>query len=165
MTTRAAFTQDEWEVLSKTLHEPSVVVMIASPGGGLWEIFAMIQGALEAAEKFSESELAQSLLNEMAPSRQEPRPRLKQTGRAPGDAVFDLVMDEMIAHLRRAVKIVAAKATAQEVDEYRQLVMFLAEKTANAASEGSFLGMGGERVTEDERRVLDEIKLALHRKV
>jgi len=71
----------------------------------------------------------------------------------------------MIAHLRRAVKIVAAKATAQEVDEYRQLVMFLAEKTANAASEGSFLGMGGERVTEDERRVLDEIKLALHRKV
>jgi hypothetical protein len=165
MTTRAAFTQDEWELLSKTLHEPSVAVMIASPGGGLWEIFAMIQGALEAAEKFPESELVQSLLNEMAASRRESRPPLRRNGRTAGGAVFDLVMDETIAHLRQAVKIVAAKATPQEVDEYRALIMFLAEKTANAASEGGFWKRGDERVSEDERRVLDEIKLALHRKV
>jgi hypothetical protein len=39
--------------------------------------------------------------------------------------------------------------------------MDIADRTANAAKEGSFLGFGGERVSEGERAVIKRISQAL----
>ena len=37
----------------------------------------------------------------------------------------------------------------------------LADKVANAAKEGSFLGFGGERVSSNERQMIAQIETAL----
>jgi hypothetical protein len=45
--------------------------------------------------------------------------------------------------------------------EYRQWVLQAAEKVAMAATEGGFLGFGGERLSEGEKKILAELKSAL----
>lgn len=62
---------------------------------------------------------------------------------------------------RAAAAILAAKATASEAEEYRQWALSIAERVANAATEGGFLGFGGERVTPAEKSLIDDIRKAL----
>ena len=57
--------------------------------------------------------------------------------------------------------LLAAKASATEAEEYRQWALSIAEKVANAATEGGFLGFGGERVTPAEKSLIDDIRKAL----
>jgi hypothetical protein len=54
-----------------------------------------------------------------------------------------------------------SKASAAEAEEYRQWAMSVAEKVANAATEGGFLGFGGERVTAAEKSLIDDIRKSL----
>ena len=76
MTTRSDFTPEEWDILHKTIHEPGVAVMVASPGGVLREVIAVIGGMLEAEDEFAGSELVQSLLQSRG------RPSAWRRGRA-----------------------------------------------------------------------------------
>lgn len=154
MTTQDAFTADEWEVLKRTLHEPAVAVMLAARGGMLQEFVAVAKAIFEAEEKFAKSELVQALLHGLGGKGPATVPN------AQGD-----FMDGMIANLRQATRLVQTKATPQEVDDYQALILFLAEMVAKAAKEGGLFGGNVEAVTEDEQRVLAEIKLALRRKV
>jgi len=163
MTTQAAFTPEEWDLLQQTLYEPGLAIMIAAPGGMIQESFAIIQGMLEADDLFPNSELVHALLSSQA-STPGAKPEDTYAPSTSAQGLLDEFLNTMIAHLRQAVKIVTTKATPSELEDYQRLVLFLAEKVANAASEGGLLGLGGERVTEAERRVLDEMKLALRRK-
>jgi hypothetical protein len=53
------------------------------------------------------------------------------------------------------------KATPDEVQAYKQMVMGVAEKAASASKEGGFLGFGGVRVSDAEQSFLNEVKGAL----
>lgn len=55
------------------------------------------------------------------------------------------------------MKVLQSKATAEELDDYRRFVVALAERVANAHKEGSFLGIGGTRISEKEQTALDAI--------
>lgn len=61
----------------------------------------------------------------------------------------------------KAANALLAKATPQEAAEYRQWVMQVAEKVANASTEGGFLGFGGERLSQGERDLLGQLQGAL----
>src|SRR5438309_385896 len=65
-----------------------------------------------------------------------------------------------LQHLRDSVALLERKATPAEVDEYRQFVLNLADKVANAHREGP-LGLSGERVSDAERAAITEIAGAL----
>ncbi|MBM4422843.1 MAG: hypothetical protein FJ030_05555 [Chloroflexi bacterium] len=162
MTTKDDFTPEEWELIRKTLHEPGAAVMIAAPGGMIREVLAVAKGMSESAEMFAGSELIQSILRDTGSGEKRPA-ESSEASEAEHKPPRGEFIDVVIANLRRAVMIVAAKATAQELEDYKKFVLFLAEKVAKASSEGGFLG-GGEPVTQAEQRVLDEIKLALRRK-
>ena len=58
-------------------------------------------------------------------------------------------------------KLLATKATPQEAGEYRQWALSVAENVAQAASEGSFLGFGGQQVSEPEKQLINKIRVAL----
>lgn len=60
-----------------------------------------------------------------------------------------------------AVKLVDEKLGAETGSEYRQLLYEVAQKTAEAGKEGTFLGMGGTRVSSMEEQALADIKAAL----
>ena len=53
------------------------------------------------------------------------------------------------------------KVTEEESSEYKKWVLDVAEKVAMAASEGGFLGFGGERVSEEEKKLLGDLKSSL----
>ena len=60
-----------------------------------------------------------------------------------------------------AVALVETKLGAETSAEYRQLLYEMAQKTAEAGKEGTFLGMGGTRVSDIESAALADIKAAL----
>ena len=62
---------------------------------------------------------------------------------------------------RAAAALVDAKSAPQEAAEYKQWALSVAEKVAMAASEGGFLGFGGEQFSEPEKHFLSEIEAAL----
>ena len=68
--------------------------------------------------------------------------------------------DEALPHLREVMAILAAKATAEEQDAFREWLMDVGQKTAEAAKE-SRLGVFGKRVSDEEQSALDELKTAL----
>jgi hypothetical protein len=62
------------------------------------------------------------------------------------------------AQVQQAVSLLVAKATPEEVEAYKGMLVTVATTAANAAKEGGFLGFGGERVSADEQGYLDELK-------
>jgi hypothetical protein len=64
---------------------------------------------------------------------------------------------------QEAIAILKGKGAADDVTAYTDFLIKLADRVANAAKEGSFLGFGGERVSEPERALIAELAAALGR--
>jgi hypothetical protein len=86
--------------------------------------------------------------------------RLIKTG---GDAkaLRDPLQNAAAEKAAAANAILKQKGSPEDLQAFRQLLMNIADRTANAAKEGSFLGFGGERVSEGERAVIKRISQAL----
>jgi hypothetical protein len=59
------------------------------------------------------------------------------------------------------VTLLARKAPAPEAEGYKRWLLTVAQRVAEAAKEGGFLGIGGVRVSEAEQATLAEIAGAL----
>ncbi len=57
-----------------------------------------------------------------------------------------------------AITALSAKGAGAEADAYRQMLTGIGSKVANAAKEGSFLGFGGERVSDGEKKFLARLE-------
>ena len=64
--------------------------------------------------------------------------------------------------LNSAVSLVETKLGPETAAEYRQLLYQMAQKTAEAGKEGTFLGMGGTQVSDLEKAALADIKATLN---
>ncbi|MGI9417707.1 MAG: hypothetical protein ACR2RA_07715 [Geminicoccaceae bacterium] len=83
--------------------------------------------------------------------------RMKDRGVASREDMQALAVEDC----RAAAALVDAKASPSEAAEYKQWALSVAEKVAMAASEGGFLGFGGEQFSEPEQTLLSEIEAAL----
>lgn len=63
--------------------------------------------------------------------------------------------------IRKAIAFVESKAGAEAAAEYRLVLGEIAQKTAEAAKEGGFLGIGSKPISESEQAALDAINSAL----
>jgi hypothetical protein len=66
----------------------------------------------------------------------------------------------LIDACKQAAAMVAQKSPA-EAEEYKRWLVLMAQRTAEAAKEGGFLGIGGTRVSEGETTALKELATAL----
>ena len=66
-----------------------------------------------------------------------------------------------LGKIPEAVGLVAAKATLDELVDYREFVLNVAQHAAEADKSGGFLGIGGERVTGQEEAAISDITAAL----
>ena len=64
----------------------------------------------------------------------------------------------MLKNASNAIELVNSKASEHQAAEYQQWCITIAEKVGEAASEGGFMGFGGERVSENERALMNELK-------
>ena len=148
MTAKADFNAEEWELLLEAPPAAGLLVVLSDRGGSIKETFSMAKAYTEAREQHGASQLLDDIVSakpEIDRERQGSQEELKQHN---------------LEKLRAAIELLKDRAEPGEVEEYRNFVVGLAEKVANARREG-FLGLSGERVSDDERAAIGEIAAAL----
>jgi hypothetical protein len=157
MTARADFTDSEWEVLVRAPMVAGMAITLADPGGPI-EVVKETSAVLKlvttesAARDDVAGEVARGL-RELAQQRQSPLKDFKPRGSLAGKEILD--------ELSRAVAIVDAKATPEEAKAFREWLQECAQRAAEAAKEGGFMGFNAVRVSEGEQRMLDELRATL----
>jgi hypothetical protein len=143
MTTKAAFSPEEWKVVLEGPPTAGMIVITAAHGGMFRESVAMSKAYTEARAQHGESEL----LDEIVAAK-------PQVDRARYHSPEEL-RDHGLGHIRDAVALLQSKATTEERDDYRQFVLNLANKVAAAHREG------GQSVSPAETAAIQEITTAL----
>jgi hypothetical protein len=168
----AQLSNDERQLLS-TLPQTIGSAMAFAGHSGIFgtgkEMFASAQGMMAGSKDFPNNELIKAIVPNLASgdrnaeiarakeSRDWAMARMKSKGIDNPEKFSTQALEDV----RAAAALLGSKASPQEASEYKQWVMKLAEGVANAATEGGFLGFGGERLSEGERKLLGEIKSAL----
>jgi hypothetical protein len=143
MTTKAAFSPEEWKVVREGPPAAGLIVITAAHGGMFRETVAMSKAYGEARAEHGDSEL----LDEIVAA----KPEMDHTRYHSAEEV----RDNGLRHLRDAVALVGSKATSQELDDYRRFVLALASKVAAAHKEG------GQSVSPAEAEAIEQITAAL----
>jgi hypothetical protein len=143
MTGKADFTQEEWDLLREAPPGAGLVVLTAQRGGSFRETYAMGKAYAEARSQHGASQL----LDEIVSAKPE-------RGHTHHGSVDEL-KQHVLARVREAVALLAAKATPDEVDDYRRFVLAVTEKVAAAHRED------GVDISAAEQAAIDEISTAL----
>ncbi len=162
MSIKDRFTEQEWQDLVQSPMLAGIAVTAADPGG-LWgavkESAGIARSLLEAQSSPDPDSLPTiiSASFEDSDGRRVTQEHLKELvkGRKPAE-----VSELAVERLREIDALIAAKAP-EYSDTYRQFVRATAQKVAEAAKEGGFLGFGGEKISEAEKKTLDDIDRAL----
>ena len=161
MAKQDAFTSDEWALLRLA---PSLVaggIAAADPSGlvaSIKEAAAGAEGMAEAFKANSDIELFAALAADHS------IPGLPDMKAVAGEGTRDQQMENfknfVLGRVKSATDLVVSKATPPEADLYRKMIVDVAEKSADAAKEGGFLGFGGVRVSDKEQAFITEVKKA-----
>jgi hypothetical protein len=143
MTTKAAFSPDQWETVLEGPPSAGMIVATAARGGMIRESIALSKAYVDARAQHGESEL----LDEIVAS----KPEIDHTRYHSATELRDNGLD----HIRGAVTVLDSKATAEEVDGYRHFVLDLADKVAAAHREE------GRGVSPGEAEAIEQIASAL----
>jgi len=143
MTTKAAFSPEEWEAVLEGPSTAGLMVITASHGGTFRETIAMSKAYAEARAQHGESEL----LDEVVAA----KPKVDHTRyHSPEE-----LRDSGLKRLRDVTALLESKATSTELEEYRRFGLAVADKVANAHREH------GQSVSPDEEQAIQQISAAL----
>lgn len=143
MTTKAAFSPSEWQVVLEGPPTAGMIVVTASHGGMFRESIAMSKAYVEARAQHGDSEL----LDEIVAA----KPHVEHGKyRSP-----EALRDQGLGRIRDAVALLESKATREERDEYARFVVSLANKVAAAHREE------GQSVSPAEAAAVRDITAAL----
>ena len=143
MTGKADFTEDEWKLLLEGPPSAGVIVVSAQRGGTFREAFAIGKAYTEARKQHGDSELLDELVA-AKPERDHTKARS-----------FDELKENSLRLLGEIVELLTAKATPEEVDDYRGFVLTLADRVAKRHKED------GVQVSPAEQQVIDDVRAAL----
>ena len=146
MTTRAAFSPEEWTSVLQGPPSAGMIVIAAASGGMFRETMAMSKAYLEARAAHGQSEL----LDEIVAA----KPTMDHTRHRS----IDELTDTGLRHLRTAITVLERKATPDEVDDYRRFVLTLANRVASAHRQD------GVQVSPAEAAAIEQITTALRAK-
>jgi len=143
MTTKAAFSPEEWKAVLEGPPSAGMIVVTAGRGGMFRETIAMSKAYAEARTQHGSSEL----LDEIVAA----KPQIDHTRYHS----FEELRDNGLENIRSAVTVLEGRATPEELDEYRRFVVALANKVAAAHREG------GQDVSPAEAEAVQQITTAL----
>jgi hypothetical protein len=124
MTGKADFTPEEWDAVLEGPTSAGMIVSTAQRGGTFREAFAIAKSFAEARKEHGDS----ALLDEIVSA----KPEIDRTrAHSPEEA-----RQHGLERIREAISLVEQKASADEVEDYRRFVISLAERVADAKSEG-----------------------------
>jgi hypothetical protein len=161
VTSKADFTRDEWNKLLESVMMAGIAVTAADPSG-LWGLMkeGMTTGwALVEAKSSSAEGLVKALATGFGEEEGRSAARDEVRAKLSGSKLPE-VKAKAIATLREAAAVVDAKAP-QDAAAFKAWLQRIAQKTAEAANEGGFLGFGGVPVSDAEKATLAEVSAAL----
>lgn len=145
------FSQDEWQTIRAGPASAGTLVMASSPSGltGLVAETQAIALTLRELGLASQSAFVRELLHPTQAPAAAPREAFKS---------LEDARENLLNRVRQAAFLVDSRIPADDALEYKQLIFSVAERTATAALEGGFLGLGGVQVSDAERSVLEELR-------
>ncbi len=144
MTTKSEFNAEEWERIAQAPAFAALMVVLADRGGSIRESIALGK-AYAAARRDGGGELIEALVS--SPPSLNPN----EMGRP------DELRTQIPERIAQAVRTVEEKATPDELQQYRDFILRVADTVAHAHKEGGVLGIGGKEVSEEEQAALDEL--------
>jgi hypothetical protein len=164
MADKSTFTADEWSLLRDA---PQLVALaIATAGasglvGTLKEAFSASVSLVQGVK--SESALVREICSreEISAAQKALRAKLGELKGGDFSATRDRIGALAIDTLRSALDLLQRKGGPGDEPAYASFARGLAQRVAQAAKEGGFLGFGGERVSEGERQMLAKLDTAL----
>jgi hypothetical protein len=146
VTTKADFTDEEWEQVLEGPTSAGMIVITAQRGGTLRETVSMAKAYAEARQQHGKSELLDAIAAakpEIDHSRYGSPEELKE---------------HCLTHISDAVTLLDGKATPQELDEYKRFIVSLAERVARAHKEK---GGDGDPMSDAEQEAIAAVVKAL----
>ena len=159
MTTKADFTDEEWARLVRAPIVAGMAISLADPGGpieAIKETSAALKTLLEPAQSGGQAELVDAVAKdaaEMAKSHDSPLGDFKPKGAMAGETILE--------ELRAVNALLTEKASPEDAQAFREWLLTAAQRAADAAKEGGFLGFHAERVSEGEQQMLDKLREVL----
>jgi hypothetical protein len=154
---RNAFTAEEWALLQNGPLHAAGLIILADRGGGVDKEIEALQASLdEAAGSAGPAELLGLLFRD----RSAVKP-MEDMVKAHRKTDPEALQTAMIGPVTEALILVRAKAAKSDATAYQGLLIGAAQKVANAAKEGGFLGMGGVDVSDKEKAALDALASAV----
>lgn len=166
MSIKELFNEDEWFALSVMPGMIGAAMSNAAPSGVIGtikEMSATMRASIEGKHNFPDSQLIAELMQKaqnwdeakekMSDYRDRAKARVDSAGVKTREELQQLALEDC----KKAVALVDERCNAEESDAYRQWTLNVARSVAEAAKEGSFLGIGGERVSPEERELLNRL--------
>jgi hypothetical protein len=161
MTTKADFSAEEWAEIKRAPFMAGLAVVAASPSGPFGvvkEMFAVGRALADVKNKgAAASDLVTALVADLeagGASAQSAPAELQ--GKSP-----DQIKRYSIEALQHVAAVVGRKAKPDEVQAFKQWLVSVSQRVAEAAREGGFLGFGGTQVSEQEASVIKELSASL----
>jgi hypothetical protein len=145
MTTKAAFTEEEWTLILEGPAGAGFTVIMAQRGGTFRETMSMAKAYAEAQRQPGGSELIDEIVAQ--------KPKADRSHKHS----YEELRDHTLEQLRAAVALLEAKATPEEVADYKKFVVSVATHAAEAHKEKG----SEEPISEAEQAALTAISEAL----
>lgn len=167
MSDRSRFSDEEWQILRDAPHLAAMAVASSGSSG----FFGTLKEAVSASSAVLDGMKSDNPLISSLNAKQEikiSQAALQDRLKAMREGIEDraelrqkaatLALEEVKA----AMEILHAKGDASDLDAYRAFVQSTGQRVAEAAKEGAFLGIGGERVSEAEVEMLNQLEDVLN---
>lgn len=157
MLTKNDFSPSDWNTLRDCQYLVGLATLMAGSSG-----FGTIKESIAIAQSVMENQSSNipfirdlTSKTEMQAAQNSMKQRL---GGPEAKPTKESLKSSALEQVRSSISILNGKASQEESDAYRKMIYGVAERVANAASEGGFLGFGGTRVSSGEQGFLDELR-------
>jgi hypothetical protein len=163
MATKADFTPDQWSRILEAPLLAGFAVSAAAPSGLIGTLLESMASAdaLAAARADGANELVRSVVDDLLTPEGRTAAR-EGVQRLIEGAELTEIRARALARLREAARILDTGAP-QDAPGFKTWLTQIAARVAAAATEGGFLGVGGEKISATEHTALAEIDAALTR--
>ena len=163
MATKADFTAEEWKQIQRAPFMAGLAVVAASPSGPFGvvkELFAVGKMLGAVKTQGTSNDLIKALVADIEAGAKDLSAPAEMKGKTP-----EQVKSYAIESLRQVAALIDKKTKPDEAQGFKQWLVSVAQKVAEAAKEGGFLGFGGTQVSEQEAATIKDLSAALGAKV
>jgi hypothetical protein len=157
MLTRDKLTVVQWQAVRNTPHH--VIIAVSSSGGSAFDEMLERSAGLQAVVDASNS--THPLVSEIGASthimhaQDDVRKWFYTLDEA--HRTSDRMQEKALETARHALDALGTHGSAEDLMHYGEFVLSLAMRVARAAREGDLLGIGGELVSEKERKFIERL--------